>query len=180
MNKCEKCPTDRLITEIIEHGFMGDSGHVEGFKAFIELWARALRYEAELAKHELIIEDLSMLIRRMASGADVLGKTVDYLSRKGLLGSPLREVTLPEKARPSIKPDSRCDGCGTAPPSRCTEGDCPVFLEIKDEKDTFLPECKRQKKNGSRVLCESLTVNAIECSKNCKFAEPKKDEVGNG
>ena len=43
------------------------------------------------------------------------------------------EAALAKHERPSIKPDSRCDGCGTAPPSRCTEGDCPVFLEIKDE-----------------------------------------------
>ena len=42
-------------------------------------------------EQQLIIEDLAMLIRRLCAGQAIADKAIDYLNRKGLQGTILRD-----------------------------------------------------------------------------------------
>ena len=61
------------------------------------------------------VEDLAMLVRRLArkvelNNPDLAGKAMDYLNRKGLQGSPLRDCTESEEDRSWAI--SKCPDCG--------------------------------------------------------------------
>jgi len=180
--------------DLIHHA---DNKHAELQDRITELEAENRELRAELAKHKtksakaMMVASQGLYLDDIADYHNDLWEIIEELATPEQLqmgSNDYRELydhlklTLSEKDRPSIKPDKRCDGCGITPPSRCTEGDCPVFLEIKDEvkkEPTFLPDCKWRRPCGTCYDLGSINRGGA-CSKNCKFPEPKKDEANNG
>ncbi len=115
------------------------------------------------------LETSNIKYQKRAKDAEAELAKFNIGTREQVFGpSAILPITLPKKACPCPYP-------------QCVSDDrrCGDMTEPKKEP-TFLPECKWQGRHSNRVTCECVGVTAIECDKNCRYAEPKKDEVKNG
>lgn len=82
-----------------------------------------------LADNSDYFEDLWNVIEELATPEQLQVGAKDYRDLYDQL-----KASLPSPKKDSIKPDRRCDSCGTSTTVRCAEHDCPVFWKIKDSE----------------------------------------------